>query len=57
MLPPMPPIESCRPRKRKARLCASDEDVVDGDVDELDEVADGTHDQETDTNSLADLDL
>jgi hypothetical protein len=26
------------------RLCATDENVVEGDVDELDDVADGTHD-------------
>lgn len=44
------------PPERNARLCASDEDVVDGNVDELDEVADGAHDQEADTDSLADLD-
>jgi len=37
------------------RLCASDEDVVDGDVDQLDNVADSAHDEETDTDGLAEL--
>lgn len=31
-------------------------DIVDGDVDKLDEVTDGAHDNEAHTNSLADLD-
>ena len=32
------------------------EDVVDGDVNELDEVTDGAHDDEAHTDGLADLD-
>lgn len=38
------------------RLCATDENVVEGDVDELDDITDGTHNQEADTDSLRDLD-
>lgn len=37
-------------------LGASDEDVVDGDVDELDNVSNDTHDQETDADCLRDTD-
>lgn len=38
------------------KLRAADEDVVDGDVDELHDVADDTHDDEADADSLRDLD-
>jgi len=37
-------------------LRATDEDVVDGDVDELDNVANDAHNQETNANSLRDAD-
>lgn len=37
-------------------LRAANEDLVEGNVDELNKVADSTHDQETSTNSLGDLD-
>jgi len=36
------------------RLGASDQDVVDGDVDQLDNVANNTHDQETHPDGLRD---
>lgn len=38
------------------RLRATDEDVVDGDVDELDNVADDAHDEETNADGLRDAD-
>ncbi len=41
---------------RSVRLRAADEDVVDGNVDQLDDVANNAHDQETDTDSLRDAD-
>jgi hypothetical protein len=50
-------IDHRRSLKGTKRLCATDENVVDGNVDELDNVADGAHNKETDTNGLADLDL
>lgn len=37
------------------RLCASDKDVVKGNVNQLNDVADSTHDEETDTDGLAEL--
>jgi len=38
------------------RLCATDQDLVDGNVNQLDDVSNGTHNQEAHANSLADLD-
>jgi hypothetical protein len=43
-------------RKEARKLRAADEDVVDGDVDELDNVADDAHDEETNADSLRDAD-
>lgn len=44
-------------RKRLAQqLCSADKDVVHGDVYQLDEVPNGTHDKETHSDGLADLD-
>lgn len=37
-------------------LCASDQDVVHGYVDQLDQVPRGAHDEEADADGLADLD-
>jgi len=34
---------------------STDEDVVDGDVDELDEIADKAHDEETHSSACNDL--
>jgi len=47
--------EGCDYGCRAARLCATDEDVVDGNVNQLDNVTDNAHDEETDTDGLADL--
>lgn len=35
-----------QPRFQLRNLCASDENVVDGDVDQLDDVTDEAHDQD-----------
>ena len=35
--------------------CSGEDDVVDGDEDKFDEVANGAHDQETDSACLKDL--
>lgn len=58
--PPQLPVLLCigiKIRKRLApQLCAADKDVVHGDVYQLDEVPNGTHDKETHSDGLADLD-
>ena len=56
VLPLNPPkSHSCPPRTEENALRAADEDVVDGDVHQLDDVSDNTHDNETDTDGLGDL--
>lgn len=55
----MPQRGVVRLRKRNSRgrrLRAADEDVVDRDVDQLDDVADDAHDQESDADGLRDAD-
>jgi hypothetical protein len=47
---------SAKSKRAGERLRATDEDVVDGDVDELDDVANDAHDQETDADGLRDAD-
>jgi hypothetical protein len=37
----------------RKRLCATDEGVVEGNVHQLDDVTDGAHNEETNSNSLA----
>lgn len=43
-------------KNRGFALSAANKDLVERNVDELDEIADSTHDQETNTNGLGDFD-